>query len=316
MIKKIKPFTLFIYITQILVIWVICSFSGCNTVAPPVKPDTLASFEAGTAAGEVDNIEIGEASGLVASQNFPGKLWAHNDSGDKNRIFLINTNGKYQATFYLNGIENRDWEDIAATKINNENYLFVGDIGDNDANYNNQYFIYKVKEPKTIDNTEVYLNGIETIKFKYADGSRDAETLLIDHKTQDIYIITKREERVRVYRIAAPQSTTAINTAEFVAELTIGGQLGGVPTGATAGDISSDNTEILIKSYFQIFYWKLKTDETIKQALSRVYDKTLPYSPEPQGEGIGFAADNSGYYTIGEAGEAKNIVNLYFYKRK
>ena len=313
--KKLFPKQI-IQLSKLIVVLGICSFSSCNDTLPPKPPIILADFNAGLAVGEINNTEIDEASGLVASKNMPGKLWVHNDSGDKNRIFLLNTSGQWQGTFYLNGVGNRDWEDIAISKINNENYLFLADIGDNEASYNNEYFIYKVKEPSAVSNGDTYLNNVETIKFKYNDGARDAETLLVDQLTQDMYVITKREERIRVYKIAAPQATNTINTAEFVSELSIGGQLGGVPAGATGGDISVDNSEIIIKSYFQIFYWKLKTDETIKQALSRSYDKTLPYSPEPQGEGIGFAADNTGYYTIGEAGEAKNIVNLYFYKRK
>lgn len=304
---------------KFLVLILFCSFGSCNEPAKPIDPILLAEFEAGKSVGEVSNAEIDEASGLVASKNFPGKLWVHNDSGDKNRIFLMNQDAGYQGTIYLNGVINRDWEDIAISRFpDNESYIFIADIGDNDANYYNEYYIYKFKEPKEAPtpNNDLYIGNIETIKFKYSDGSRDAETLLIDHKTKDFYLVTKRENRIRLYRIAAPQSTNSINTAQFVTEIPIGGSLGGVPTGATGGDISSDNSEIIIKSYFQIYYWKLTSSETILQAISRKYDKLLPYSPEPQGEGICFGSDDKGYYTIGEAGEAKNIVNLFYYRRK
>ncbi|MES2794954.1 MAG: PE-PGRS family protein [Bacteroidota bacterium] len=301
-----------------LVLLFFCSFSGCNEPAAPIV-SILAEFESAKTVGEINNPEIDEASGLIASRNFAGKLWVHNDSGDKNRLFLINANASYQGSIYLNGVTNRDWEDIAISRFpDNENYLFVADIGDNEASYNNEYYIYKFKEPKSqpVANNDQYINDIQTIKFKYSDGSRDAETLLIDHDTKDLYIVTKRENRIRLYRLAAPQATNTTNTAEFVTELPIGGQLNGVPTGATAGDISPDNTEIIIKSYFQIFYWKLQKGENILKALSRKYDKLLPYSPEPQGEGICLDNQNLGYFTIGESGESKNIVNLYYYKRK
>lgn len=302
-----------------LVLILICSFSSCNDPITPPNPSILGEFDAGKTKGEIDNSEIDEASGMSASRNFAGKVWVHNDSGDKNRFFLINNDGKWQNTYYLNGAVNRDWEDMAISKFaDGESYIFLADIGDNEASYGNEYNIYKVKEPKNLSTarTEIYLNDFETIKFKYSDGSRDAETLLIDHATKDLYVITKRESRIRVYQLPYPQSTSSINTANFVGELPIGGEISGVPTGATSGDISPDNTEIIIKSYFQIFYWKLTKSETILQALSRQYDKLLPYSPEPQGEGVGFESDNSGFYTIGEAGETKNIVQLYFHKRK
>ena len=42
-----------------------------------------------------------------------GILWTHNDAGGENRIFAIDSNGISRGTYYLNGIENRDWEDIA-----------------------------------------------------------------------------------------------------------------------------------------------------------------------------------------------------------
>ncbi len=305
-------------IGKLMVLVMLCGFGSCNGSEPPTPIDTLPEFKAGANAGEVDNAEIDEASGLVASGNFTGNFWVHNDSGDKNRIFLINNNGKYQGQFFLNGVLNRDWEDIATTKIGNENYLYIADIGDNEANTGNEYFIYKVKEPSTLPskNNDQYISNFETIKFKYADGARDAETILVDHTTKDIYIVTKRESRIRLYKLTAPQATNTTITAEFLNELPIGGQLNNIPTGATAGDISADNKEIIIKSYFQIYYWKLTSTETIQQALARKYDKLLPYAPEPQGEGISWDPATRGYYTIGEAGEAKNIVNLYYYKRK
>jgi hypothetical protein len=297
----------------------ICNFSGCNTELPPDPQPILSVFLGAIVAGEISDPDIDEASGLVASRNLDGMLWTHNDSGDKNRIFLIDKKANWKATYYLNGAENRDWEDIAIDKgTDGESSLFIGDIGDNDANYNNDYRIYKVKEPKTLPTNmgDQYLSNVETIRFKYPDGSRDAETLLIDHSTKDLYIITKREARIRVYQLPFPQATNAIITASFVAELPIGGELSGIPTGATAGDISVDNTEIIIKNYFQIFYWKLKKNETIKMALSRTYDKLLPYTPAPQEEGICFATENNGYFTIGESGESKNIVKLLFYMKK
>jgi hypothetical protein len=311
--------TFFLNKIKVLTLVIICGFSACNKIKKDIIPDILPQFETGKNNGEIDNQEIDEASGIVASRNFAGNFWVHNDSGDKNRLFLINNLGKYQGAINIAGVQNRDWEDIAISKFpDNENYIFVADIGDNEASYKNEYFIYKFKEPKLIPNKNTVGNvdNIETIKFKYTDGPRDAETLLIDHKTKDLYIITKREARIRLYRIAAPQSTSSINIASFVTELPIGGSIAGVPTGATGGDISYTNNEIIIKSYFQIYYWKLAQNETILQALSRPFDKLLPYNPEPQGEGICFDATDTNYYTIGEAGESKNIVNLYFYKRK
>jgi hypothetical protein len=302
--------------TKLTIVILLCNFSACNTVKPPDPVPTLPNFDAGVSVGTIDNADIDEASGLVASRNFKGLFWTHNDSGDKNRIFLINNKGQWQGTFYINGAQNRDWEDIAMNTIAGQNYIYIGDIGDNDASYNNEYTIYKVKEPNTLPNkSDQNIDAAETIKFRYPDASHDAETLMVDQQTSDIYVVTKRENNVRIFILPYPQSTTSTSTLTYVADLPFGAPINGIPTGATAGDISIDNSEIVIKNYFQIFYWKLKKTENIRQALARNHDKLLPYSPEPQGEGIAFATDNTGYYTIGEAGEAHNLVNLNFYKR-
>lgn len=68
----------------------------------------------------------------------------------------------------------------------------------------------------------------------------------------------------------------------------------------TAGDISRDGKEVLIKSYINIFYWVRKPNETIPQCLQRAFTG-LPYDPERQGEAIGFLHDGRSYYSISEA---------------
>lgn len=79
---------------------------------------------------------------------------------------------------------------------------------------------------------------------------------------------------------------------------------GSVSKWITAGDISRDGKEVVIKSYIYIFYWDRKTDETIPQCLKRVFIG-LPYNPEKQGEAIGFTKDGRSYYTISEGKHAE-----------
>ena len=60
-----------------------------------------------------------------------GKLWTHNDSGNSNDIFRIDTasNTVYQ-TVNVSNATNMDWEDMTSSK----DYLFVGDMGNNNGN--------------------------------------------------------------------------------------------------------------------------------------------------------------------------------------
>jgi hypothetical protein len=264
-------------------------------------------FSARIDKGVLENQAITEASGLAASRQNKGLFWTHNDSKDPNRLFLFDENGKDKGTFLVEKTTNRDWEDLEMVTINNTHYIYVADIGDNDSEHTKKY-IYRIKEPKIKPSNKPILDtlrGVETIVVTYPDANRNAECLMIDQQTYDIYIVSKFEKNVVVYQIPYPQSTSKINIAKPVATLPM--------TFVTAGTISLDNQEILIKNVDNVFYWKRKKDETIAAALKRPAT-ILPYVKEPQGEAIAFAVDGSGYYTVSEI-KKKVKPHLYFYKR-
>ena len=272
--------------------------------------------------GVIENPSLKEASGLVSSRKNVGSLWAHNDSGDQNRIFLSDSYGKGKREFKLLGAENRDWEDMGiVSEADGSATIYLADFGDNNANYSS-YSLYWCKEPVVDSNTPLAntITQVSKLTFTLSDGPRDMECLLVDQKTKDIFIISKRENSKRLYKIAA-SSVVAGGTAkaEFIRELNFSKPISTdarLITAAyiTGGSISPDNSEILIKNYLEIFYWKRKTGETISDALSRT-PKTVPYKMEPQGEGIAFASDGNGYFTISEL-DASGPVRLYFYKKK
>ena len=191
--------------------------------------------------------------------------------------------------------------------MDGQHYIYIGEIGDNSANRDLKY-IYRVPEPAVhagqspIDTT---ITGVEKITFQYPDGNRDAETLMVDPLTKDIYVVSKREYSVRVYLATFPQSTTETIILDHAATLPV--------TGAVGGDISNTGLEILIKTYFYMFYWSRTPEQSLPQVL--VNDPVIvPYIPEPQGEAVCWASDGMGYYTISEEGVGKPA-HLYFYPR-
>ncbi len=265
------------------------------------------------ALGTVEDTNLKEISGIVASVKNPGCFWVHNDSGDDARIFLINSTGKLVATVYLDRIDNRDWEDITIGPgpIDGETYLYIGDIGDNNSG-NILKYIYRFKEP--VINTQflsqyatLERNTIDVITYQYYDGNRDAEILMIDPLTKDLYVVTKRETSVYIYALAYPQSTTATFLVKK-ATLTLPFRM------TNGGDISANGTEILIKNLTNVFYWKRADGETIVGALSRKAT-ILPYIEEPQGEAIAWLRDGTGYVTVSEINNSIKPV-LYLYKRR
>ena len=284
---------------------------SCSSMITPID-----SFEDSQDLGVIENVgQIPEASGIVASYRNKGYLWTHNDSGDRNRIFLLDANGKGTREFNLEGATNRDWEAISMAQFPEGSYIYVGEIGDNNA-VHAESAIYRVPEPDITATTAQYvtLKNVQKISFKYPDGPRDAECFLIDQVSKDIFIISKRENSKRLYKLSYPQSYTQTSTAEFVQELTFSANPG-QPSYITDGNVSVDNKEIIIKNYLQIFHWRRNANETIPEALKRT-PTILPYMAEPQGEGVCFSQSNSGYYTISETGPSFVPVKLYFYKRK
>lgn len=259
--------------------------------------------------GLISNDLLNEASGLAASRRNPNILWTHNDSGDENRVFAIDAKGHHFGTFLIEGTKARDWEDIAVGPgpVEGQQYLYIGDIGDNLSQFDIKY-IYRVAEPEVLRNqppVEATLSEVETIAFQFPDGKRDAETLMVDPLTKDIYIVSKRESKVRVYRAPYPQSTTETITLEYVASLNLNNVVG--------GDISPSGNEVVIKTYSAIYYWRKLPDEK----WVKMFEKdpvSVPYVPEPQGEAVCWRADGLGYYTISE--EPGGIPShLYFYPR-
>jgi hypothetical protein len=266
-------------------------------------------FEAGASTGVLEGTQMREASGLVASINNPGMLWTHNDSGNAAEIFLIDGTGKLKCTIHFPGLKNRDWEEIAigAGPDPAKSYLYIGEIGDNNAVYEYK-FIYRIEEPVITGSIkDSSLTNVDKIEFRLSDGARDTEAMTIDPVTKDIFIFSKRERKVNLYKLSGTVSTTVVMTAERVLE--------GLPfTWIVAADISEDGSEILVKNYDNVFYWKRLSGESVDEAIKRTHE-TLPYSPEPQGESIAFSRQGDGYYTTSEQ-KNKMPQHLYFYKRK
>lgn len=284
-------------------LYIFCGLLACSASADEVK--VYDNFEAAEARGKVENNLITEASGMAAGINNPDLLWTHNDSGNDPIIFLLDEKGMDKGSFVLKGVENRDWEDMTSGPGPDEdkNYLYVGEMGDNTASYEQKY-IYRFEEPILGDPEEIKI--FDTISFKFPDGKRDAECLMIDPATKDLYIISKREPEVGVYRASYPQTTTGINMLE---------KLGSIPYhNIVAGDISADGSGILLKTYSKILYWERFKNEPILQALQKD-PVQITYDPEPQGEAIAWKKDMSGFFTLSEERHGIEAI-LYFYKRK
>jgi len=261
-------------------------------------------FESQQSLGVVSG-ELREASGLVASIINPGYLWTHNDSGNSASIYLLNEKGEIVMTCKLKNTVNRDWEDITIGPGPEAgiNYIYVADIGDNNAVYSYK-ILYRIKEP-VLSSKKIEITEVDKFVFELPDSVRDTEAIMVDPITNNFYISSKREHAVRLYEIKFPFASDTLHAVE-VAKLPY--------TSIVAANVSADGREVLMKNYKEIYYWKRDTVESIPSLLKKE-PLRLDYKSEPQGEAIAWKRDGSGFYTLSES-ENGGGGSLYFYKRK
>lgn len=241
--------------------------------------------------------QLAEVSGLVASRSVPGTLWVHNDSGDSARFFAISTAGNVQGTITLTGATATDWEDMAiGPKPGGGNYLYLGDIGDNSANRFLGINIYRVTEPLTTANAAIAAANYTKVTLRYQGLiPKNAESLMVDPVTGDVYIVTKSSTG-QVY--SAP--STIFDTPGTTATLSLRGNLGVLLPNATAADISPDGKHILIRNVSTTAYlFERGTGQSVWDALQGT-GIPVTLKAEAQGEAIGWAANGNGFYTTSE----------------
>ena len=261
---------------------------------------------------EVKDKILDEISGIAASRTNKDLYYVHNDSGGKSEVYVLNDGGKLVSTIALSGLTNRDWEDIAIGPgpDSTKNYIYVGEIGDNKAQYLN-VSLYRFQEPvlktkggKKTKQVTIPADKIERFSFVYEDGAKDCETLFIDPLNSDVYLVSKREEKVGLYQIKSPLAETGINVARRLLSLDF-------PL-AVSGDISAQRDKILIKTYDTVYLWSMVPRQSVEDALEEK-PFTLDYTLEPQGEAICWSVNGKKYLTISEKSKDKPLY-LYLYQ--
>jgi len=256
-----------------------------------------------TIAGRLQDKKMSEISGIAASGISPDLYYVHNDSGDISRFFSISSDGALKSVIYFKGDSTEqfgvhDCEDIAVGPgpVKGKSYVYLGDIGDN---YSRRPYItiYRFEEKKAWATNGVSESQAVRLHLKYPDGPKDAETLMVDPVEKLIYIVSKKHDSVAVYSTPLNYNPNDTLVLTKRCKLFFGGYK--PLKWITAGDISKDGQQILIKSYSKVYYWKRAHNEPIWKTLLKKPEELL-YEQEKQGEAIGFTADGRGYYTTSE----------------
>ncbi|MEU8224628.1 hypothetical protein [Kribbella sp. NPDC048915] len=182
---------------------------------------------------------IDESSGLAKSVKHPGIYWTVNDSGDTGRVFAVDSStGRVKATVRFGA----KVTDVEALGVDREGTLYIADIGDNKES-RDQIEIFTIPEPDELtDEANVKYHRYD---FTYPDGAHDAETLLIEPGSNQLYIVTKAIKGTgAIY--AAPASPSYEGTNDLT-------KLAPAPSGViTDGTFLPDGQRVVLRTYADI----------------------------------------------------------------
>ncbi len=189
-----------------------------------------------------------ESSGIAMT--LPGRLWSHNDSGNENKIYCIDTLGNLLKTITVSNASNVDWEELA---LDNMQRLYICDVGNNN-NDRQDLAIYRIPDPETISGTNV---TAEIIRFSYEDQTEYPPPASLRHYDMEavvwhndsLFLFTKDRTAplsgyTRMYKIPAKPGT---HTAEFSGRYYIGNTVTAVQV--TSADIHTDSGKLVLLTY-------------------------------------------------------------------
>lgn len=255
--------------------------------------------------GTITSGEINESSGIAVSGCAENVFWTHNDSGDEAFLFAINAKGEKLGTYKIANAKNNDWEDIAAFKDRTGAcFLYVGDIGNNERT-KSEMTIYKVREPKISDTDKssskknpIETENAEAIRFVYPDIRQDAETLMIQPQTGDIYVLSKSfSQPSGVYKLDANYDLNKTNTLVKIADFAVPAVPDGLLTG---GDISPDGRSVILCDYFNGYEITLPPNAKNFDEIWKQEPQIVDLGAREQGEAIGYAPDGKSIFATSE----------------
>ena len=216
---------------------------------PPVPSTPLFTFQ-----GD----DVFESSGLVDRGDV---VYTNNDSGDDAVVYGVDsrTGRVVSRTTYADSAT-----DVEAIAPGSDGTVWAGDTGDNRANRDDVQ-VYRL-EPRDGDHPGTRYD------LAYPDGSHDAETLLVQPRTQRVFVVSKSAFGGTVY--AAPRDLSTHGTNRLRPFARVGGLV-------TDGTYFPDGKHVLLRTYGTATVYTFPGFEPTGTV-------TLP--SQPQGEGISVSA--------------------------
>ncbi|MFD5448823.1 WD40 repeat domain-containing protein [Streptomyces sp. NPDC127100] len=233
-------------------------------------PAVAADGDDGSDGFTIKDPRITESSGLAASRLHPGVYWTHNDQDNGPYLYAVDgATGETVARVALSGVGTP--RDVEAIAVGPGNRIFVGDIGDNLGGTWPYVWIYELPEPKELKDQTVKATQYVV---KYADGARDAESMVVHPKTGRVYIIDKNEDGGHLYEGPAKLSSSGTNVFRPTVP---------VDLWATDAAFSPDGERLAVRGYLGGIWYAWNDGKIQRKGRISV--------PLGQGESVTYTAD-------------------------
>jgi hypothetical protein len=222
-----------------------------------------------------------EISGMTYSQRHDNVIYLHNDSSGGPQIYAVDARTcETLATLTIDGIEARDIEAIGSGRTaKGRPILWIADIGDN-LNSWPEVRLHRVREPKELRDRTL---PARTYRFTYPERPLNAEALLADPDSTQVWVVTKQSAKGTLYALPKRMSESGVNMATAVGS-----------TGAlvTDGAVSPDGSRYALRDY---------VDAELLDGLPPGSDPLTVYLPlQLQGEAMTWTQDGTALLVAGE----------------
>lgn len=178
--------------------------------------------------GLVSNVSVGsltEISGMETSARTPGDVFLFNDEVNERQIRRVKaTTGAQTASFKLSpGLPASKGDPEAIRLSRSTGFMALADTGDNDLDRPtsgaNQPALFRFAEPRGGSQTI----NCDRLPIKYPNSEKvNVECLLIHPKTDEVYLVSKEDDRARVFSYGQlPDMSTSNNTGVLVATMSL-----------------------------------------------------------------------------------------------
>ena len=310
--KLVRSFTIRQLLASTLVV-AACTAQQPSAPAVPAPAETHPPYVGPHEAGRLTAPPRNEASGLAASRRDNDLLWTHDDSGGAPVLYAVTTHGALRGRLRVGGVKNQDWEDVAAFTLDGKPWLLVADTGDNDHK-RRRVDLHIVPEPAadtlSPEREEIAAPWV-TLRMNYEDGPKDCEAVAFDAKERAIYLLTKRDEVPRLYRVALPAPLKSGEpTAQFVGlvphlpkpsrlQRLLKGHLGQQRARPCAMDFAPDGSAAVVLTYGDVVLFPRSRDESWADAMAREPIVLAPHYLL-QAEAVCFANDGTAIFVASE----------------